>query len=282
MSAPVALVTGASSGIGYQTALGLARRGWRVLTASRQSGAGAERAEALRRESGNPEVAFFPADLSSLAEVRALAERVRREAPRLDALVNNAGGYFGRRRTTVDGYEMTFALNHLAPFLLTNLLLGHLAEGARIVTVSSDAARAGRLHQDVMLEQGYNGWKAYAQSKLANLLFTFELARRLEGRGVSANALHPGTVATGFGKGEAGATKLLFTLIAPLLRSPAQGAETVLYLAADPAVAGVSGRYFKDKREVAPPKAALEREAQARLWQLSERLTGLQQGAAAA
>ncbi len=265
-------MTGASSGIGYETALGLARRGMRVFTASRKTGDGEAGAETLRRASGNPEVHFFPADLSSLHEVRRLAETLKGEAERLDLLVNNAGVYSSRRQLTEDGFELTFALNHLSPFLLTTSLLETMQEGARIVTVSSDAARGARLHEDVMLQTGYSGWKAYAQSKLANLLFTFELARRLSHTGITANALHPGTVATKFAQQEGG-MGLAFKLLRPLLRSAEKGAETVLHLAASPEVAEVSGAYFKDGKRLEPPKTALDREAQARLWTLSETLT---------
>jgi NAD(P)-dependent dehydrogenase (short-subunit alcohol dehydrogenase family) len=278
------VVTGASSGIGFETARALARQGAKVLAVSRGSGRGAAQAEAIRRESGNPDVRFVAADLSSLSEVRRAAGVILSETNRLDALVNNAGVYLAKRETTADGLEATFAINHLAPFLLTHLLLPRLRSSVapgvtpRVVTVASDAARLGRLHQDVMLARGYGGWKAYAQSKLANLLFTFALARRLSGTGVVANALHPGTVATGFAQANGGGVALFFRVFAPLMRSPAAGARGAIFLASAPEAALVSGGYFRDDAPLAPPPHALDEALQERLWRQSAELTGVGSG----
>ncbi len=278
LSGKTCLVTGASSGIGFETAKSLARQGATVVTVSRGSGGGAQRAEQIRRETGNDAVTFMPADLSSVQDVRRLATEFKAHHDRLDVLVNNAGMFASERKTTPDGFELTFALNHLAYFLLTNLLLETLQNSApaRVVNVSSEAERFGKTHfDDPMLERNYNGWKAYGQSKLANLLFTFELAKRLAGTGVTVNALHPGAVATGFGQGGQSFVNRVFGLFRPFMRSPEKGAETAIFLASSPAVEGVTGKYFKDKEPIKASSAAHDAAAQTRLWRLSEELTGL-------
>jgi len=274
----VAVVTGASSGIGREMARGLAQRGASVWVVSRGTGEGARVAEALRTSSGNDAVTFLPADLSSLAEVRDVAERLVAAAPRIDILANNAGAYFIRRQRTVDGYEATFALNHLAPFLLTQRLLPALlrAPEARVVVTSSAASRAGRLRlDDPMFERRYDGWAAYSQSKLANLAFTTTLARRLEGTSVTVNAFHPGFVDSGFGEGTS-VTNHLFRLAVRLFaRSPEQGADSGLYLALAPELTGVSGVYVADRKRATPKAAATDPVLGERLWRLSEQLVGL-------
>ncbi|HEX7241050.1 MAG TPA: SDR family oxidoreductase [Longimicrobiaceae bacterium] len=277
MDGRVCVVTGATTGIGLATALGLARLGARVGIVGRNR----ERAEAARaavaREAGPERVDLFLADLSSQAEVRRLAGELRARYGRLDVLVNNAAAYTRRRALTVDGIETQLAVNHLAPFLLTRLLLDPLRAGApsRVVTVSSEAHRGARLDWgDLQGERMYNGVRAYARSKLANLLFTRELARRTAGTGVTANAAHPGVVGT----------ELLFggwaplRLLKPFLRTPEKGADTSVWLAASPEVEGVSGAYFRDRREIRPSEAALDDSAAARLWKASEELTGVYGG----
>ena len=277
MDGRVCVVTGATTGIGLATALGLARLGARVGIVGRNR----ERAEAARaavaREAGAERVEVFLADLSSQAEVRRLAGELRARYGRLDVLVNNAAAYTRRRTLTVDGIETQLAVNHLAPFLLTRLLLDPLRAGgpSRVVTVSSEAHRGARLDWgDLQGERMYNGVRAYARSKLANLLFTRELARRTAGTGVTANAAHPGVVGT----------ELLFggwaplRLLKPFLRTPEKGADTSVWLAASPEVEGVSGGYFRDRREIRPSEAALDDSAAARLWKASEELTGLSGG----
>ena len=278
MQGKICLVTGASSGIGHEIAKALARRGATVVTVSRGGGSGDEKTSQIRRETSNSEVTFMPADLSSINEVRRLAERFKARFDRLDVLVNNAGIFMSKRKLTEDGYELTFALNHLAPFLLTHLLMEPLVRSApaRIVTTSSGAESFGKMHFDDLMLQNYGGWKAYGQSKLANLLFTYELSKRLSGTGVAANAFHPGGVATGFGLNNSGVVPLLFgTLLRPFLKTPEQGAQSGIYLASSPDIEGVTGRYYIDEMPATSSKRSYDANAQRRLWLESERLVGL-------
>jgi len=281
------VVTGATSGIGQETALGLARRGARVLLVGRDPArAEAARRDVVARSGAAPErVEVLLADFARLGDVRALAGQILARADALHGLVNNAGVVNLRRVVTPDGHEATFAVNHLAPFLLTCLLVPRLRDSApaRIVTVSSDAHRFGRLDwDDLMSERRYgfpamvSAMRVYGASKLANLLFNAELARRLEGSGVTANAVHPGGVATRLGVSNNGPVgSVVGRLVRPLLKTPAQGAETSLHVAADPGLEGRSGRYFADRRERQPSAAARDRDAAARLWRESERLVDL-------
>lgn len=253
-----------------------------MVLVSRESGSGAAVAETLRRESGNEKLYHLPADLSSPADIRRVAAQVNERFSRLDVLVNNAGAFFSSRQTTADGYEMTFALNHLSYFLLTHLLLGRLLQSPapRIVNVASRAESFGTLHDDPMLEKNYGGWRAYGQSKLANLLFSYQLARFLVATPVTVNALHPGTVATGFGSGGR-TSSFLLKVVRPLLKTPVQGAQTAIYLASSPDVAGTSGCYFIDKKPASSSKQSHDREAQVRLWRVSRDLVGLTEAEAA-
>jgi NAD(P)-dependent dehydrogenase (short-subunit alcohol dehydrogenase family) len=224
------------------------------------------------------------ADLSVMAEVRKLAESFKTKYDRLDVLINNAGAVFARRRTTEDGYEMTFALNHLSYFLLTNLLLDLLKASApsRIINVSSDAHRAPRTFDFDNLngrKYGAGGYMAYGQSKLANILFTYELARRLEGTGVTANVLHPGFVATGFGRNVPGMMSRIMGLLHRFALSPEAGARTTIYLASSPEVEGVSGKYFDKSKAASSSKGSHDREAQRRLWEISEEMTRIEAAA---
>ncbi len=271
----VALVTGATSGIGEVTARELARAGATVVLLARDADKARSVAEDIKRDTGNPGVEVLIADLGVQDQVREAARQFRQNHDRLDILVNNAGAVHTRRTETPDGIETTWAVNHLAYFLLTTELLDLLKKtpGARVVNVSSDAHRGARINwDDVEGKRSYSAFQAYGQSKLANVLFTRELARRLRGGGVSANALHPGFVATGFGKNDGGPMQFVFGLLRPFSRSPEQGARTSLYLATSPEVAGVSGRYFADEREVEPDVRALDDGAADRLWRLSERM----------
>ncbi len=272
----VCLVTGGSSGIGRATAEALAVRGATVVTVSRGSGSGDEVAAELRKKTGG-DVHFMPADLSSMGETRALAARFKERFKRLDVLVNNAGVFMAKRRETADGFEKTFALNHLAPFLLTHLLLPPLlsASPSRIVVVSSEAERMGKMHFDDLMLHRYGGWKAYGQSKLANLLFTYELARRLEGTGVTVNALHPGFVGTNFGTNNGSFGRLAMRVLKPFTRSPEKGAETAVWLATSLDIEGVTGKYFKDKETLTSADVSYDEGAQRRLWEESARLVGL-------
>lgn len=269
MRGRVALVTGGSAGIGLAVVRALAERGATVLLASRAGGTGAEVVEALRRRSGAPEHRFLPADLSSLAEVRALAAEVGRRAPRLHVLVNNAGGFFARRRETVDGLEMTWALDHLAGMLLTLSLLEPLAAaGGRIVTTTSLMARWGRLHRDVNLRRGYNPVLAYAQARLANVLFTLELARRLGPEGPAAHAFDPGVVRTALGQGP-GFWNLCIRAAQSLRgRGPEEAAGTAVMLACRPE-AGRGGGLWRDGRLRRLPRPARDPAVAARLWRVS-------------
>jgi NAD(P)-dependent dehydrogenase (short-subunit alcohol dehydrogenase family) len=274
MAGKVVAVTGANAGIGKAAALALARMGARVAMVSRSRERGeAARAEVVR-ESGSAAVDLFLADLSAQREVRRLAAEIRERCGRLDVLVNNAAVYTRERRLSPDGIELQFAVNHLAPFLLTNLLLDLLERSApaRVVTVGSEAHRPVRLNwDDLQGERRYSGLRAYGTAKLANLLFTRELARRTAGTGVTANAVHPGVVGTELLFGGWGPLRLLRRF----MRTPEQGARVVVRLASAPELEGVTGRYFRDEREVQPSAAALDDDAARRLWRLSAELTGL-------
>jgi retinol dehydrogenase 14 len=274
----VAVVTGASQGIGKAAALDLARSGATVVAIARNRERGEAAVADIKAQSGNEHVNLLLADLSSQQEIRRLADELLKRYPRIDVLINNAGAVNMRRGVTVDGIEMTFAVNHLAPFLLTNLLLDRLKAStpARIVTVSSDASTAGKIDfEDLGGERGYKGWRAYSQSKLANILFSNELARRLDGSGVTANAVHPGTVSTGFGKNNRGWLRWGITLAGPFMLKPEQGAQTVVYVASSPTLEGVTGKYFAKSKEAAPPPAARDEAVARKLWDVSAQMTGV-------
>jgi retinol dehydrogenase 14 len=279
MTGKTVLVTGATGGIGRAAATRLASLGARVGITGRDRARAEAAAVAITRASGGSAVDVFVADMSSQAEVRRLADEVLAAYPRLDVLLNNVGGFWAHRHVTADGLEHTFALNHLAPFLLTNLFLDRLIASApaRIVTVSSGAQSMGKIDfDDLMAEQKYSGQQAYNQSKLANVMFTYELARRLEGTGVSANALHPGVTRTAFGAEDP--TGLMVPLIAvlrPFMKSPEQGADTAVYLASSPEVEGVSGRYFAGRKAKTSNKSSYDAATTARLWEVSADLVGL-------
>ena len=276
MAGRTCLVTGATSGIGHESAARLAELGATVILVARDQARGEAAGEAIRGRVPGARVDTLIADLSSLAQVRRLADEVRSTYERLDVLVNNAGVISTRRQLTVDGFETTFAVNHLAPFLLTNELRGLLVRSgtARVVTVSSAAHKQVRSIPWDDLPRGEQGQgQAYPLSKLLNILFTVELARRLAGTGVTANCLHPGFVRTALGRDVTGALGAALRLILRLRPGPATGAETSVYLASSVEVAGVTGGYFVKKRRVEPSSLARDHEAAARLWTLSEELT---------
>ncbi|MDX9953210.1 MAG: SDR family oxidoreductase [Anaerolineae bacterium] len=276
MQGKVCLVTGAASGLGAATARGLAQRGATVVLVDRDAEKGALLAEELRQAGDAAAVEFLRADLSAQAEIRALVEDFKRRYTRLDVLVNNAGAMFPERRESVDGIEMTLALNFLGYFLLTHLLLETLKASApaRVVNVSSRShARAQINFEDLQFRAGYDGLPVYAHSKLAIVLFTYELARRLEGTGVTANALHPGVVATNFGTQQGGRTGMLIKLFRFAFLSPEAGAKTSLYLASSPEVAGVSGKYFVKCKAVPSAPASYDAATAARLWAAALALT---------
>lgn len=275
----VCIITGATSGIGRATAQGLSRMGAELGIVCRDPARGeALRSELLARPGAAP-VQVFEADLGVQAQVREAARRILDAYPRIHVLLNNAGVVHLEHSLSVDGIETVFAVNHLGYFLLTNLLLERLVESApaRIVNVASHAHKfvSGISFDDIGHEHSYGWTKVYGQSKLANLLFTRELARRLEGTGVTVNALHPGAVATGLGKNNGRLSRLLIGVLSPFFRTPEKGAATSIHLASSPAVEGLSGRYFASCREVTPSPAARDDAAAARLWRLSEQLTGL-------
>ena len=283
MHGKTVVVTGGNSGIGLETAAALATMGARVLVTARNADKGrAAVADITQRNDGHAQVQLVVFDLADLASVRRGAEEILEQAPRIDVLVNNAGLVLSERRETVDGYEATFAINHLGPFLFTNLLLDRMRESApaRVVNVASTAhasARKGIHFDDLQSRQRYGGMRVYGQSKLANILFTLELARRLEGSAVTANSLHPGTVRTGYGADGDASGFLAFglKLSGPFFLTPAKGAQTSIYLASSPEVEGVSGQYFVKCKPVQPKPPARDAEAAHRLWRVSEELVGL-------
>jgi retinol dehydrogenase-14 len=279
MTGRTAVVTGATGGIGKATAAGLAALGARVGIVGRDAARGDAAAADLRSRAGTDAIDVFTADLSSQAQVRRLAAELEERYARIDVLVNNVGGFWAHRHVTEDGLELTFALNHLAPFLLTHLLLDRMrAHGeARIVAVASSAESLGRIDfEDLQMSERYSGQRAYNQSKLANLLFTFELARRLRGTSVTANVVHPGVTRTAFGaEDQARLYAATGGLARPFMRSPERGADTVIWAASSPELGGVSGRYFHDRRPKRPSPRSLDEATAARLWQVSEELTGL-------
>jgi NAD(P)-dependent dehydrogenase (short-subunit alcohol dehydrogenase family) len=273
-----ALITGGTSGIGKATAVALAAMGADVVVTGRDPERGERAAEEIRAQSTGGSVELMLADLAVQSEVRRLAEEFAERHDRLDVLVNNAGLVQSERTETPDGIETTLAINHLAPFLLTNLLLDLLKKSApsRIVTVSSEAQRWGSMDfDDLQSRRNYRGFPVYGMTKLANIMFTYELAERLNGTGVTATCMHPGAVNTRFGTNNRGPMTLVFRLFKPFMRTPEQGADTVIYLASSREVEGVSGKYYSDRKWIEPQEAALDPEARRRLWEASERLTGL-------
>jgi NAD(P)-dependent dehydrogenase (short-subunit alcohol dehydrogenase family) len=276
----VCLVTGSSSGIGKATARGLASLGATVVLACRDAGRGEAARQEVVRESYNQDVSVGLVDLASFESVRSFADDFRQKFSQLDVLVNNAGIYASKRVVTADGFEATFAINHLAHFLLTNLLLDLLKASApsRIVNVSSEAHSGGHINfNDLQGERKYSGWKSYPQSKLANVLFTYELARRLEGTGVTVNCVHPGTVRTNFARNNGGFTGLMVKVFAPLMLSPEQGAKTVVWLASSPEVEHSTGKYFAKQSEMKSSKESYDLEVARHLWEVSGELTELGQ-----
>jgi NAD(P)-dependent dehydrogenase (short-subunit alcohol dehydrogenase family) len=283
MKGKTVIVTGGNNGIGLETAVGLSTLGADVVITARNQAKGEAALADIKDRSRNDRVQLMLADFASLSSIRDFAADFKKNHDRLDILVNNAGGLNTSRSETQDGFETTFGVNHLGYFLVTNLLLDMLKAStpARVVSVSSRAhvRRKGMNFDDLNSEQGYSGMGVYGDSKLANVLFTYELARRLDGSSVTANCLHPGVVRSGFGQNNGGFISLLFksayTLMTPLTKSNAQGAATSIYLASSPDVEGVTGKYFADSKETPSSPASHDEEAAKRLWEISEQMTGL-------
>jgi NAD(P)-dependent dehydrogenase (short-subunit alcohol dehydrogenase family) len=272
----IGLITGANSGIGKATATALAAQDASIVMICRDRGKGeAARAE-ICRKTGNERVDLLIVDLSQQSEIRGVAREVRAKYPKLHVLINNAGAWNSDRLMTPDGFETTWAVNHLAYFLLTMELLDLLKASvpARIVNLSSDWHKLGHINfDDLQFEHGYGGSKAYGQSKLANIIFTYELARRLQGTGITVNCLHPGGVNTNFFTGLKGLTGIITRLNRPLMRSPEKGAETVIWLATSSEVEGITGKYFFDCHEIKSSRESYDPEIARKLWEISERMT---------
>jgi len=278
MKGKICLVTGGTNGIGKATAQALAQMGATVVIVGRDVLKTSQVVEEVRTASGSNTVDSLLADLSSQQEVRWLVDKFKRRYAHLHVLINNAGAVFMQRQLSVDGVEMTFALNHLASFLLTDLLLDTIKASApaRIINVSSGAHTSGKIEFDNLQgERGYSP-RFYENSKLANILFTMELAGRLEGTGVTVNALHPGFTATGFSKNNGKVMAALVSIFAPLVaRSPAKGAETSIYLASSPSVEGITGKYFYDSHVVPAAPQASDMVVARKLWDVSAKMVHL-------
>jgi len=276
MQGKTVVVTGATSGIGEIAAMKLAAMGARIVFLARDARRAQATLAALERVGPGGGHRFLIADLSLIAEARGVGEMIAASEPRIDALINNAGAIFSRRRVTAEGLEMTFALNHMAYFVLTQALRGRLVASApaRIVSTASAAHAGARLaFDDLQCARDYNGQRTYRRSKLANILFTRELARRLAGTGVVANCLHPGFVASRFGDEAGGRLGWAFGVAKRLAAiSPEQGADTLVYLASAPEAAGVSGEYFVKRKPAKPSAAARDKAAASRLWEASEEI----------
>jgi NAD(P)-dependent dehydrogenase (short-subunit alcohol dehydrogenase family) len=279
MQGKTCLVTGSTHGIGREVARSLAKLGAQVVLHGRNKATAIETLQAIQAESGNSSVSCLLADFSDLQQVRRMAADFAVGHPRLDVLVNNAGAFFLTRHATPNGVELTLQVNHLAPFLLTNLLLKEIraSEHPRIVNVSSGSHWSGQLDlDDLSFQRGYNPIQAYARSKLANILFTYELARRLDGSHVTANAVHPGLVATNIWHiGLPGVDGLLAWWMNRRALSVEEGADTLLYLACSPEVEGIHGKYFIHREAVPSSPESYDVDNSGRLWELSEKLSGL-------
>jgi NAD(P)-dependent dehydrogenase (short-subunit alcohol dehydrogenase family) len=275
MQGKTVVITGATSGIGEVAAIRLAEQGARIVFTARDTARATGTMAALRKANSTVSHAVHMADLSRLSEMKRVGAELARE-PQIDVLINNAGALFNRRQETEDGLEMTFALNHMAYFVITNLLRDKLKSGARIVTVASNAHRGARLDfDDLQNRRNYVGFPVYSKSKLCNILLNRELARRLSGSGVTANALHPGFVATRFGDDSGGIMRTVLKVAKPIgAISPEEGAQTILYLASSPQIAGVSGEYFYECKPTTPTAEARNDEDAKRLWELSEEIAG--------
>jgi len=276
MQGKTVIITGATSGIGEVAAVRLAEKGARIVFTARDKVRADDTMAALRKAGPNADHALHMADLSRLSEMKRVGAKLAQES-QIDVLINNAGALFNKRRETEDGLEMTFALNHMAYFVITNLLLPKLKSGGRIVTVASNAHRGARLDfDDLQTRRGYVGFPVYSKSKLCNILFNRELARRIAGTGVTANCLHPGFVATRFGDDSGGLMRTVLKVAKPIgAISPEEGAKTIIYLASSPQVEDISGEYFYECKPATPTAEARNDQDAKRLWEISEQIAGL-------
>jgi NAD(P)-dependent dehydrogenase (short-subunit alcohol dehydrogenase family) len=276
MDGKTVVVTGATSGIGEVAAIRLAEQGARIVFTARDRARAEDTMAALRKANPSAPHTLHIVDLSLLSEMKRVAGELARE-PQIDVLVNNAGALFNKRQETADGLEMTFALNHMAYFVVTNLLLGNLKAGARIVSVASNAHRGAKLDfADLQSRKSYVGFPVYSKSKLCNILFNRELARRIAATGVTANCLHPGFVATRFGDNSGGLIRTVLKVAKPIgAISPEEGARTIIYLASSPAVENVTGEYFYECKPSTPTAEARNDEDARKLWEISVSIAGL-------
>jgi retinol dehydrogenase 14 len=278
MKDKICIITGANSGIGKATAKELARQGATLILVCRNKEKGTLALQEIKEFSKNEKIELMTADLSSQKEIRLLADKIRKKYPEIHILINNAGAVHDKRTETVDKVETTFATNHLAYFLLTSLLLDNLksAPKARIINLASEAQRTGKINfEDLNLKSDFSAIKSYSQSKLANVIFTYELARHLKDTNVTVNCVHPGLVRTNFGKDLSGFFKGVILLMKPFMRKSEKGAETVVWLASSPNVEGITGKYFTDKKEIKSNEISYDQEVAKQLWLVSEKMTGL-------
>lgn len=278
-SKDVVLITGSSTGMGKATATQLAKTGATVVILCRNKERGEKALIDIKTESGNNAIDLFICDLGNMADIRKFVKEFKVKYPKLNVLINNAGVILPSRHETSDGYELQFGVNHLGSFLLTNLLLDTIVNSspARIINVSSGAHKIGKIHfKDVNLKNNYNLIKAYSQSKLCNILFSYELSERLKGSEVTVNCLHPGAVATEMGinrKTGFGAT--ITRMLKPFFQTPLEGASTAIYLATSEEVLGITGKYFYKKKPIKSSKLSYNKEISKKLWKLSEKLTDI-------
>ncbi|MGB7127166.1 MAG: SDR family oxidoreductase [Methylovirgula sp.] len=277
MQGKTVVITGATSGIGEVAALELAGMGARIVAVARSKARGEATLAQLNEQAPAVKHRIVYGDLAELADMKRVAAEIAASEPRIDVLINNAGALFSQREVTKDGFERTFALDHLCYFVVTAGLRERLlaTPGARIINTSSDAHMGARFDIDDLQTEKYTGMRAYARAKLENILFTRELARRLKGTNVTANALHPGVVATRFGHESGGIVSSLLKVVQRFAISPEKGAETIVYLASSPTVAGVSGEYFYKSKPKTPARAAQDDRLAAALWEKSVALTGV-------
>jgi NAD(P)-dependent dehydrogenase (short-subunit alcohol dehydrogenase family) len=276
MQGTTVVITGATSGIGEVAADRLAAKGARIVFIARDKSRGEETLRHLHAIAPGQEHAAYYADLSRISEMKRVSAEIAAAEPRIDVLVNNAGALFNSRKLSADGLEMTFAVNHMAYFVVTNLLLPRMGSAGRVVSTSSDAHKGAKLNfDDLQSEHGYSGFGVYGRSKLCNILFTRELARRIKGTGVTANCLHPGFVATRFGDASGGIVSFAVRAAKNFALTPEQGAETIIYLASSPDVADVSGGYFHKSKIATPTKEAQNDADAKRLWDVSAKISGV-------